>query len=231
MKIAILETGRPPARLGGAYPGYGRMVERLVGPGHAYATFLTDRGELPEPGAHAAYLITGSPAGAYDPDPWIGALIGFLRDLDRARPVVGLCFGHQVMAQAWGGRVVPSEKGWGLGLHAYAVAETAPFLDSRDPIAVPVSHQDQVVDRPPGARTLAGSAFTPHGALLYGDRAALSFQCHPEFEPDFARALVAGHRAAEADPAFGRAALASLDRPHDSARVGGWIRRFLDGAR
>jgi GMP synthase-like glutamine amidotransferase len=231
MRIAVLEAGRPPARLGGGYPGYGRMVERLVGPGHAYETYRADHGALPEPGAHAGYLITGSPAGVYDPDPWIADLIAFLRDLDRDRAVVGLCFGHQVMAQAWGGQVVKSEKGWGLGLHAYAVTEAAAFLDAPDPIAVPVSHQDQVVVRPSGARVLAGNAFTPNGALLYADRSALSFQCHPEFEPDFARALVSGHRAAEADPAFGRAALASLAQPHDSARVGGWIRRFLEGAR
>ncbi|WP_336486074.1 glutamine amidotransferase-related protein [Methylobacterium nigriterrae] len=228
MRIAILETGRPPARLGGAYPGYGAMVERLVGPGHDYETYLADRGALPGTGAHEAYLITGSPAGAYDPDPWIADLTAFLRNLDPGRRVVGLCFGHQVMAQAWGGQVEKSRTGWGLGLHRYDVVETAPFMDGARAIAVPLSHQDQVVAPPPGARVLAGSAFTPFGVLAYRDRAALSFQCHPEFAADYARALVSGHRAAEADPTFGAAALASLDAPHDSGRVGGWIRRFLE---
>ncbi|MDR7037134.1 GMP synthase-like glutamine amidotransferase [Methylobacterium sp. BE186] len=228
MKIAVLETGRPPARLGGRYPGYGEMVRSLVGPGHAYETFLADSGVLPVPNAHAGYLITGSPAGIYDPDPWIAALIAFLRALAPERRVVGICFGHQVMAQAWGGRVVKSEKGWGLGLHRYEVVEPAPFMDGGDAIRVPASHQDQVVALPPGARVLAASAFTPYAVLGYRDRAALSFQCHPEFEPAFARALTEGHRAAESDPARAAAALASLDGPHDSGRVGGWIRRFLD---
>ncbi|AWN39262.1 type 1 glutamine amidotransferase [Methylobacterium durans] len=229
MRIAVLETGRPPARLGGRYPGYGAMVRSLVGPGHDYEIVRADAGALPAPDAHAAYLITGSPAGVYDPDPWIAALIAFLRALAPDRKVVGLCFGHQVMAQAWGGQVVKSERGWGLGLHRYAIVERAPFMDGGDDaIRVPVSHQDQVVARPPGARVLAASAFTPHAVLAYRDRAALSFQCHPEFNPDFARALTDGHRAGETDPALVAAALASLDAPHDSGRVGSWIRRFLD---
>ncbi|GJE32540.1 GMP synthase [Methylobacterium oxalidis] len=230
MKIAVLETGRPPARLGGRHPGYGLMVERLVGPGHAYETYRADAGALPALGAHAGYLITGSPAGVYDPDPWIADLLAFLRGLSPDRKVVGICFGHQVMAQAWGGQVVKSDRGWGLGLHRYDVVRRAPFMDDAEAIRVPVSHQDQVVALPPGAEILAASAFTPHAVLRYRDRAALSCQCHPEFEPDFARALTDGHRAALDDPALVTAALASLDAPHDSARVGGWIRRFLEDA-
>ncbi|UMY15974.1 type 1 glutamine amidotransferase [Methylobacterium organophilum] len=228
MKIAILETGHPPKRLAGRFPSYGRMTADLVGGGHDYRLIDVQAEGLPEdPAAFDGYMITGSPAGVYDPDPWIVDLLGFLRGLDPRQKLVGICFGHQALAQAFGGHVEKSDRGWGLGLHSYTVAERLPFMDEAERIAVPVSHQDQVVRLPPAARVIAGSAFTPYGALAYSDRAALSFQCHPEFAPDYARALTDGHPAAEQDPDFVRRALTSLEAPHDSQRVGGWIRQFL----
>ncbi len=229
MNIAILETGHPPERLGGRFPSYGAMVEALIGDGHRFECFDVTVGRWPEAEAFDAFVITGSPASVYDATAWVEDLLAFLRDLDPSKKLVGLCFGHQALAQAFGGRVERSERGWGLGLHAYDVIARAPFMDDAETIAIPVSHQDQVVAVPPGARVLAGSAFTPYGVLLWRDRPALSFQCHPEFEPDYARALTDGHRAGAADPAVVPAALASLEGRHDSARVGGWIRRFLKG--
>ncbi|KQP09968.1 glutamine amidotransferase [Methylobacterium sp. Leaf99] len=230
MKIGILETGNPPERLGGRYPTYGRMVVNLVGPGHAYTTYAVADGILPvDPTAEDAYLVTGSPAGVYEPLAWIAALLDFLRAVPPETPLVGLCFGHQVMAAAFGGRVAKSEKGWGLGLQTYTVRTRAPWMDDVTEIAVPAIHQDQVLDPPPGARTLAGNAFTPHGILGYSDRRALSFQVHPEFEADYATALIAGHcPAVPHEPGAHAAALASLGRANDGPRLGGWIRRFLE---
>lgn len=230
MRIGILETGHPPERLGGRFPSYGAMVETLIGDGHHFARFDVTAGRWPEaPETFDAYVVTGSPASVYDPIPWVEDLLSFLRDLDPSTKLVGLCFGHQALAQAFGGRVERSTRGWGLGLHGYDVVERAPFMDEAERIAIPVSHQDQVVTLPPGARVLAGSAFTPYGVLTYADRPALSFQCHPEFAPDYARALTQGHRAGEANPDLVQGALASLEAPHDSTRVAGWIRRFLRG--
>jgi GMP synthase-like glutamine amidotransferase len=132
------------------------------------------------------------------------------------------------MAEAFGGRVEKSDKGWGVGLQAYDLVGEAPWLDGAGSIAVPVSHQDQIVVRPPHATVLAASAFTPYGMLAYRDQPAISMQFHPEFAPDYARALIAHRRAILPDP---DAALASLGGPDDRARVAGWIRRFLkDGA-
>jgi GMP synthase-like glutamine amidotransferase len=232
MQIGILETGHPPERLGGRFPSYGAMVEALIGDGHRYECFDVTAGRWPAaPDAFGAYVVTGSPASVYEPIPWVVDLLAFLRDLDRKTKLVGLCFGHQALAQAFGGRVERSERGWGLGLHAYTVIERAPFMDDAQTIAIPVSHQDQVVDLPPGARVLAGSAFTPYGVLAYTDRPALSFQCHPEFRPDYARALTDGHRAGEQSSGLVQTALTSLEGCPDNDRVAGWIRRFLrDGA-
>lgn len=206
------------------------MVADLVGPGHAYTLYAVADGALPgSPSDEDAYLITGSPAGVYDPLPWIAGLIDFLRRVPPATPVVGICFGHQILAAAFGGRVEKSARGWGLGLHTYRVAARASWMDDVTEIAVPAIHQDQVLEPPPGTRTIAGNAFTPHGVLEYRDRRAISFQVHPEFEADYARALIAGHSpAVPHEPAARAAALASLERTHDGPRLGGWIRRFLE---
>jgi GMP synthase-like glutamine amidotransferase len=223
MKIAILETGRPPGELAEQFGDYPTMFAKLLGPEFEIETFDVEAGELPEPGAHAAYLITGSPAGVYEPLPWIEPLQQFIRDAGQAK-MVGVCFGHQVMAEALGGHVEKSDKGWGAGLHRYDVVHHEPWNDGARTIAAPASHQDQVVVQPPNTDIVAKSSFTPFAALAWTDRPAISFQFHPEFSPEFAKALIEKRYDIVPDP---DAAIASLDAPNDNARVGGWIRRFL----
>jgi len=225
MKLAILETGRPPGDLAERFGDYPTMFERLLGPDFEVESFDVQSGELPHAGAHDAVLITGSPAGVYDDYPWIEPLMQFIRNAQESR-MVGVCFGHQVMAEALGGHVVKSDKGWGAGLHHYSVAGAEPWLDGAGEIAVPASHQDQVVVQPPNTEIVAASDFTPYAGLAWTDRPAISFQFHPEFTPDFAKALIAERYDRVPNP---DAAIASLDAPNDNARVGGWIRRFLLG--
>jgi GMP synthase-like glutamine amidotransferase len=224
MKLAILETGKPPGTLAEKFGDYPAMFARLLGPGFETETFDVEAGEFPDPDAHEACLITGSPAGVYEPLPWIAPLQEFIRSA-RGSKMVGICFGHQVMAEALGGHVEKSDKGWGAGLHRYAVVRSEPWIDSAGTIAVPASHQDQVVIQPPNTDIVAASDFTPFAALAWTDRPAISFQFHPEFSPEFARALIEKRYDIVPDPA---AAIASLDTPNDNARVAGWIRRFLE---
>ncbi|HYU95776.1 MAG TPA: type 1 glutamine amidotransferase [Sphingomicrobium sp.] len=225
MKLAILETGRPPGDLAERFGDYPTMFERLLGPDFAVESFDVQAGRYPEPGVHCAILITGSPAGVYEPLPWIGPLMEFIRTAKASR-MVGVCFGHQVMAKALGGQVVKSDKGWGTGLHHYSVVHAEPWLDEAKDIAIPASHQDQIVVQPPNTEIVAASGFTPYAGLAWTDRPAISFQFHPEFTPDFAKALIAERYDRVPNP---DAAIASLDAPNDNARVGGWIRRFLLG--
>lgn len=223
MKVAILETGRPPGNLAEVFGDYPDMFKALLGPGFECDSFDVQSGELPATGSHEAYLVTGSPAGVYDPFPWIAPLEQFIRDA-AATKMVGVCFGHQVMAQALGGRVEKSDKGWGAGLHDYTVVGTEPWIDKMGVVAVPASHQDQVIVQPANTRVVAASHFTPLAAICWTDRPAISFQFHPEFSPEFAKALIQRRYDVVPDP---DAAVASLDAPNDNARVGGWIRNFL----
>jgi len=225
MKVAILETGRPPGDLAQKFGDYPRMFADLLGPGFEVESFDVQAGQLPEAASHGAYLITGSPAGVYDPLPWIEPLMQFIRSADGAK-MVGICFGHQVMAEALGGHVEKSDKGWGAGLHRYTVVRPEPWIDTAGIIAIPASHQDQVVVQPPNSEVVAASDFTPFAALAWTGRPAISFQFHPEFSPAFAKALIEQRYDVVPNP---DAAIASLNAPNDNEVVGGWIRSFLNG--
>ena len=226
MKLAILETGHPPGDLQSTFGSYPGMFAAMLGDDFEYESFDVQAGELPpDPAAHHAYLITGSPAGVYAPLPWREPLQAFIRSAKDSR-MVGVCFGHQVMAHALGGHVEKSEKGWGAGLHRYEVVRRERWMDgdAAPDIAVPASHQDQVIIQPPNTKIVAASDFTPYAALAWSDRPAISFQFHPEFSPAFAKALITERYDRVSNP---DTAIASLDAPNDSARVGSWIRRFL----
>jgi GMP synthase-like glutamine amidotransferase len=224
MKIGILETGRPPGSLAEQFGDYPAMFARMLGSGFEIETFDVQSGQLPpDVAAYGAYLITGSPAGVYEPLPWIPRLEQFIRSAMPAR-MVGVCFGHQVMAEALGGHVEKSDKGWGAGLHCYSVATREAWMDEADTVSIPASHQDQVVVQPPNTDVTLMSDFTAFAGLAWKDRPAISFQFHPEFSPAFAKALIEKRYDVVPNP---DAAIASLDGPNDNARVAGWIRRFL----
>jgi GMP synthase-like glutamine amidotransferase len=231
VKLGILKTGAPPPDLG-AFGGYPDMFRRLLGEdAYDYSVFAVDAGEMPtRPETCDAYLITGSAAGVYDAIPWIAELKDFLVAAKGRAPLVGVCFGHQVMAEAFGGKVVKSPKGWGLGEQTYRVLRREPWMDDADQIRLPASHQDQVVEAPPGAEVMAASDFSPFGALAYRDQPAISLQLHPEFDPAYAIALIESRRGARLTEEEADRAVASFQAPDDRAKVGSWIRNFLAAA-
>ena len=183
MKITIIETGRPMPRLRPDFPNYPAMFETLISradDGFAFETVaLLDGAPLPDPETLDAVLITGSPAGVYDPEPWMPVLMDFIRwCAARTVPQVGICFGHQAMAQALGGQVVKAPKGWGLGRHTYDVEKRQPWMGEAPPetFSLAVSHQDQVIAPPPGATVVAASDFCVFAGLAYSQGPARIFQ-------------------------------------------------------
>jgi len=224
MRIAVLETGVPPDPLADEFGTYPHMFADLLGPGYEVEAFDVQTGKFPRPAAHGAYLITGSPAGVYDPLPWIPPLMEFIRNSKDAK-LIGVCFGHQVISQALGGEVIKSPKGWAAGLNRYAVIRPQTWTNGEREVAIPASHQDQVVVQPPGTSVVAASDFTPFAALAWEERPTISFQFHPEFSPAYAKALIEKRYDRVNTP---DAAIASLDAPNDNARVATWMRRFLE---
>lgn len=227
MRIGVLEAGRIPADMADRHHGFGPMMERLLQaaePSARVAVYPVLDGVFPaSPQAEDGWLVTGSRHGVYEDLPWMRTLKDFLRRAVAARvPVVGICFGHQILAEAMGGQVEKSDRGWGLGVQRYATRRSG--LPSS--FAIQAMHQDQVVGLPPGAEVIAGSDFCPYAALAYGD-AAVSFQGHPEFEAPFVRELIERRRGALFPEAEADAALASVDGPTDASLVGRWIADFF----
>lgn len=229
MRLGILETGEPPAHLMsfGSYPAMFRAL--LGGQGFDFACFDVRARIYPRDHEDCdAYIVTGSAEDAYGDAEWIVRLKGFLNEV-KGRPLVGVCFGHQVMAEAFGGKVEKAPAGWGIGLHRYEVTAARPWTGDARTLALPASHQDQIVALPPGAEVVAGSAFCPYGVIAYRDHPAISMQLHPEFSADYAAALATSRRGLVGDDAI-NTAIVSLAGPADQVMAARWIVDFLHEA-
>ena len=188
MKIGILQTGLVPDELTAEYGQYGDMFARFLDQyGFRHETWSVVSGEFPD-GAEACdgWLITGSRHGTYEDWPWILPLEQLIRDIVAAkRPLIGVCFGHQIIAQALGGKVVKFDKGFATGPQLYD------FSDGQK--VIHAWHGDQVTEPPTGAQTIASNEFCAHAALLYPGK-AFTVQPHPEFDDGFVHGLL-DHRA------------------------------------
>lgn len=232
MKITIVETGLPPEAIRADWPNYPAMFEALIGQvdsGFTYETVSIVTGDpFPSPDALEGVIHTGSAYGVYDDVAWMPPLMTFIRNTAQAGiPQFGICFGHQAMAEALGGKVVKSDKGWGVGRHTYETPHRPEWMASGpETFALAVSHQDQVVAVPEGAKTTAASEFCEYAGLAYAGSPSASFQGHPEFGADFASTL---HQLRRDRIGSGLVdeAVASFAKPLDSLHVAKWMAEFF----
>lgn len=195
--------------------------------------YRVTEGELPmAPHACDAYLVTGSPQGVYDSDPWIPQLADFLRrSYSAGKKLVGICFGHQLLAHTLGGHAEKASGGWGMGLRRFAIVATPSWMTPALPHGqLYFCHQDQVVRLPAAAQRLAGDDFCPNAIFAIGDQ-VLGIQGHPEFSPEFMALLVdaLGDKAGAAVAAHATASLQE-GAPH-GAIVAQWVINFLQAGR
>jgi GMP synthase-like glutamine amidotransferase len=234
MKIGILAAGITPDVLRDKYPTYAEMFAQQIAalePDLSFEIFDVRLGIFPESiDSCDAWLITGSKSDAYGDDPWIARLCEFIREVDaKGQVLVGICFGHQVIARALGGRVAKFEGGWGVGVHHYQVADNAAMpLDLKD-IAFCAFHQDQVLEKPEKMTSFLSSDFCQHAGLIYKDR-ILTFQGHPEFSKAYEMELIDLYDGVTLTPEVAQKARQSVENESiQNKALMAWIGKFLQG--
>lgn len=223
MDIGILQCGQPPDEVREQHGGYERLYPTLLtGHGFTFTTYDVENLEFPPgPDAQEGWLISGSRHGAYEAHDFIPKLEQFIRAAYVAHvPMVGICFGHQILAKALGGEVLPFAGGWAVGRQSY-------YAEDMGALHLNAWHRDQVTEPPADAQTFMSNAFCKHAGLIYGTR-AWSVQPHPEFTPEVLSALLTSQRAVDNVPAcqLDTAAL-QLDQPIDNMAIAKAIAAFF----
>ncbi len=234
MRVGLLLCDHVPDGLA-AYGDYPDMFGSLLADHPAIDLVTHDLTAGGFPGATDecdGWIITGSRRSVYDPEPWIGRLEGLVQTLvTEGRRLVGVCFGHQMIGQALGGRVSRSDRGWGVGVKEIRVTAAQPWMQPpATSYRVLNSHADQIVEAPPGMRILGSNDHCPIALAAVGDH-VLGIQGHPEFVPDFARAQMLGRRGGLIPAGVVDQGLASLANAPDRGLLASWIATFLTRGR
>lgn len=238
MKIGILQCDSVMSQFQGQHGDYPEMIASLFYQVAAmfsieisFETYDVVHGCYPnEIDDCDAYITTGSKASVYNGDAWIAALQAFIIRLRQAeKGLVAICFGHQLVAQAFGGRVEKGEKcgkGWGVGVHTMQlVAERQWMAASRNVCNLLVSHQDQVTELPADAVLIATSHFCPNAMFQLG-KSILTIQGHPEFSKSYAEALMGFRRELLGEPLY-TVGIESLQKGTDELTIAHWMVNFM----
>ena len=220
MKIGILQTGHAPDEVRDELGNVNDFFMRLLdGKGFTFQTYAVVDGDFPIKTTDCdGWLITGSKHGAYEDLPWIVQLQTLIREIYAVgRPLVGICFGHQVIAQALGGKVEKFDGGWAVGRQTYDW--------QGEQVSLNAWHQDQVTERPADAEPLACNDFCENAALVYDNR-IFTMQAHPEFGDPMIDGLIQA-RAGTVPADLIDTAKSNLGKNNDNLRLATQIATFF----
>jgi GMP synthase (glutamine-hydrolysing) len=232
-RVLIVQTGSTDPRVRARFGDYPEWFARVLEPAARCETVRPYEEKLPPAADFDGVLLTGSPRSVTEPEPWMDEAAAYALDAARSRPVLGVCFGHQLLARALGGRVEQNPRGREAGTTEVRLTEAG----ARDPLfeGVPGSflvqqtHEDHVPELPPGAVLLAENAMAPVQAYAVGD-ALRCVQFHPEMDAERSLALaeVRRERLDRQAPGGSVAVFASIRVSPEGGRVlTNWLTRFV----
>ena len=192
--LCILQAGPINKDLVQDYPSYDKMFSSLLNKKIQFwnvDVYNIYKNIFPKKlNYYNAFLITGSAYGVYEKHSWIKILFEVIKKIVHLRiPLLGICFGHQAIAQALGGHVVKSSKGWGIDIKEIKTKNYKSLLGNFNKLNLIFFHQDQVVKLPQNAELIAGNSFCEISSFSIGD-SVLALQAHPEFNKDFSLKLL-----------------------------------------
>lgn len=231
-RIAVLNNNTDRSAFAAGFPDDGQKVVAALQPlrpAWQFDVWQARDGQFPpDPQAYQGWVLTGSVSSVNDGEPWMLQLADLVRQIDQRRvPLAGLCFGHQMVAHALGGKVGLSPGGWRIGTASTHYTEALPFMQpAQGTISLFAAHQEQVLQPPPGARVVGGDNFAPVGALAIGSH-IFTTQYHPELSLDFMRVLLDAC-ADEWPAALVAQARQQIEAPVDAALFMGWVASFLE---
>jgi GMP synthase (glutamine-hydrolysing) len=228
--IAVLVTGEPIQAVRVERGEYADIIRGTLGaawPDPIVSYDVRTDVPLPDPNDVSGFVITGSSASVTERAPWMLRTEEYLRAVVAARvPVFGICFGHQMLAQALGGSVARNRRGREIGTVAIeTVADDALWDSERPPFRANATHVDTVDVLPPGAVVLARSELEPHAALRFSDN-AWGVQFHPEMDGAIIREYLRARRDLLAREGLDPAGL--LSNAADTPVSAGLLRRFAE---
>ena len=228
--VGILEAGPNSPDMIQKHGSFGSWFVRFfsqTSSNFSFRIYKSYNGELPPVSEECdAYVVTGSHHSVLDDTSWMRKLQHFLTKTSKKQPVVGICFGHQLLHHALGGTVEQATNGWGIGIHKYSIIKNTEWMDRpKKTLQLCVSHADQVIRTAPHTNLIAESNFCPNAMTTIGKN-ILTLQAHPEMMVEFAADLYNSRRSQLGENLVD-IALQSLKRPTDEQIVSRWVTNFI----
>ena len=230
MKLCILDNDHIDVAAQPRWHSYGVMTEQLLrraGFAGEIDIFIARDGLYPPDASdYDAVILTGSRSDAFGDDPWVATLREHVTQMLQAgQRLVGICFGHQLIAHCLGAPVGRAPNGWAVGRTVYDWLGPQAMADGQGHMAFLASHQDQVLALPAGAQLLARNDHCPVAAYTV-DQQVLCIQPHPEFDSDYSAYLLETRR-----QVFGTElsdqALTVLKPEHDGVAFARYVLQFI----
>ena len=232
MKLCILDNDILEGYLAETYGSFGALFRELferAGARWETQVFHTQLGQYPKSfDDFDAVLLTGSRADSFSDEPWVVELRRRVTGLlIEHKKMVGVCFGHQLIALCLGAPVSRAPQGWGAGRMTYDWhRRDLPHSEDRAQISLLASHQDQVHQLPPGAQLVASSPFCPVASFTLGEH-VFCIQPHPEFSEEISAFLMDKRRAVLGEEKY-TASRESLVHGHEGEDIARLVVAFLE---